>query len=673
MNWSAVDNLNNGLSSFQNGAFANFNTSLVKGLPTGGVANITFQTNYQNLTNPPTVGAFRVINPLYTAPLTLGIEQPLWQNFGVGINQLLNQMPFILGTNMPAAASAYWNNTSKNALQQGPGFNGVPVLGILLTRLRFDEERAEFERHVNNLLVNVEAAYWYLYQAYGNLYAYEEVMRLSHKAWVYTRARAEAGQKASFDLASIRAQYEEFRGNRMQALGQVIEAERNLRGIIGLPVEDGTRLVPITAPTLAPYIPNWQAALDDALALRPELVLARQNLRTAQYSMVIQKNFLKPDFRFIANYQPTGFGPSLTGNGTFLDGNGNVRNANTFASLASDHYNSWNVGLLLNVPLGWRLEQASMRAARLVLAQSYYLLQDEEQRAERYLTQQYQKLNEWYRRIETSRAERKAYGQAVEDYFELIKAGQKNLADLTLLDFQRRFALAMLKEYESIAEYNNSLARFEYAKGTLMHHDNVSIAEGALPQCVQVRAVENERQRTRALILWERDSFNPETHPGWMASATREPPKELQVPAAGQPKPPDLPIGAPPRVLPMPMESRPMEKNTGSSYGRMSNPEPTASGDQEPQATRGYLLPGNDPDSTSPSEATTGNAATPPAVANPAGRTGFPGLDIGPTIPPSPGPLGLPGTAGSGTAGSGPNLGFIPLPPQGPPTPQLPR
>jgi hypothetical protein len=76
-------------------------------------------------------------------------------------------------------------------------------------------------------------------------------------------------------------------------------------------------------------------------------------------------------------------------------------------------------------------------------------------------------------------------------------------------------ALAQLKEYEAIAEYNNSLARFEWAKGSIMQHDNVQIAEGQMPQCVQVRAVENERQRTAALILNERPL--PMTHPGMLA------------------------------------------------------------------------------------------------------------------------------------------------------------
>ena len=33
-----------------------------------------------------------------------------------------------------------------------------------------------------------------------------------------------------------------------------------MRGVLGMPVEDNTRLVPIDAPTVAPYTPDWQSA-----------------------------------------------------------------------------------------------------------------------------------------------------------------------------------------------------------------------------------------------------------------------------------------------------------------------------------------------------------------------------------------------------------------------------
>src|SRR5207248_1562793 len=65
---------------------------------------------------------------------------------------------------------------------------------------------------------------------------------------------------------------------------------------------------------------------------------------------------------------------------------------------------------------------------------------------------------------------------------------------------------ALRGEYDAIVQYNNALAGFEFAKGTLLQHDNIFISEGALPRCAQVRAVEHERERSKALLLRERNS-----------------------------------------------------------------------------------------------------------------------------------------------------------------------
>jgi outer membrane protein TolC len=579
VNWVTQDVLQNGLANFTNGQQVFFNSSIYKAFASGGFANVTLggfnapggaagNANFTNLANPPLVGNFRVINPLYDVPLSLGVEQPLWRDFGVGINQLLNQVAPIQGITLPAAANNFFQN-SRTPLFQGPNFTGLQTVGILVARLNFDQSRAEFQRQIHILLVNTEVAYWNLYKAYGTLYTWDVALRASHQAWAQALNLLKAGAKEGSlqKYYPVQAQYEEFRNERLKALGQVLDAERNLRGILGLPVEDDTRIVPVTPPTLAPYQPNWEAALEDALALRPELVLARGNLRNAQFNLEVAKNFLKPDLRFVGTYTPVGFGTTLTGNGQLIDGGGAVRGNNALRSLSSNHFDNWTAGLVFNVPLGFRLENAQVRAARLGLAAAYHFLQDQEEKAQIYLYQHYSKVTEWYRRIEVSHAERLQYDKAVSSYWELIKVGTASVGDLQLLDFQRRLALARAKEFEAIAEYNNSLARFEFAKGTILEHDNVSIAEGALPRCVEGRAVENERQQTDAFILRERPK--PLIQPGWMFEEVQ---KQGKTPEA-LPDPTDIMADEPPKAGPASQPSPPAtlpdslsEKSNSSPY-----------------------------------------------------------------------------------------------------------
>src|SRR5262249_24916879 len=151
-----------------------------------------------------------------------------------------------------------------------------------------------------------------------------------------------------------------------------------------------------------------------------------------------------------------------------------------------DNFNDWSMGLTLSVPIGYRLEFAAVRSARLGLAQSYYFLKDQEEIAKVYLTAQFQALSHWYGRIEMHRAERKAYAEVVEARYKEYVVGKQAIPDF-LLDAQRRLVAAQQKEYEAIAEYNNSLAKFEFGKGTILHANNIFISDGPLPACAQVR------------------------------------------------------------------------------------------------------------------------------------------------------------------------------------------
>jgi outer membrane protein TolC len=473
MNWKNTDQALGGnfLTSFQNGQLATFQTGLLKPLPTGGVAGITFTNTYADLTTPPT----GIINPNYRPNLQFQFEQPLLQGFGVEINELRASHPGSILTPF-------------NTLER--------VEGILITRIRFDEQRAEFERNVHQLLVNVETAYWNLYGYYGVLYSAEQGLLQAYEAWYINRQRFQVGRVNIQDLSQTLGQYEGFRSQRLTALNAVLDGEHQLRGLLGLPLDDGTRLVPSDAPNVAPYQPDWASAVNEALALRPELVLGREDLKFRQLDLINQKNLLMPDLRFTSTYD-------INGIGTRLDGGAGDPN-NAFHSLATDKFNDWSLGLVMTVPLGFRNAHAAVRTAQLNLARSYLVLKDEERRAQRYLGQQYRLLEVNNRLIEVYRSERQAYALQLNGRFREFLAGRGTLD--FLLEAQRNWASALSSEYTAIANYNISLAHFEFAKGTIMNHDNVSISEGPLPQCAQVRAVEHERERNEALLVREREN-----------------------------------------------------------------------------------------------------------------------------------------------------------------------
>jgi outer membrane protein TolC len=490
MTWSASDQPNQGLNTFQNGNFASFLSEVIKPLAGGGAISLSAAGSYQNLTRP--TPGFTLTNPAYQPSLTLTYDQPLLQAFGVDINQIRQLHPNTSSTSqaLEKQPSLYTSN----------GING-PAEGILITRVRFDQSRAEFERAVSFMVANVEVAYWGLYDAYLQLYSTEQAMRLAHTIWKLTKLSFDAGKTAAKDYYPQLAQYEQFRGDRLRALGVVLERERQLRALMGLQVEDGRRLVPIDRPTLAPFKPDWTSAVNETLSLRPELVILRQDLKIRQFRLLRAKNDLLPDLRFTSSY-------GINALGTRLDGNSNLPSGltdNALRSLASNHFNNWSLGLTLNVPIGYRAAYATVHQARLQLAQGYYQLRDQEDKATRFLAQVYRAIFEQYDTIQVRRAQRLGYSEQLKAKLQEIDVG-KSLPDLQLLDALRQWSAALQQEFDAVANYNNALVGFEFAKGTLLKHDNIMISEGPLPACAQVRAVEHERQRSKAIVLCERAS-----------------------------------------------------------------------------------------------------------------------------------------------------------------------
>jgi outer membrane protein TolC len=444
---------------------AGFGSQIIKQLPTGGIAGITFNTDYDL---PAGAG------PLYRSRLVFGFEQPLLRGAGVDINQVLPSHP-------------------GGVLLQGIGGGGE---GILITRTDFDLARTKFTGSVQDLLFAVEESYWNLYFAYWNLHVQDKAMQQALDAWQEAKARFDKGLAVEKELSLLETQYQQLRLARLQALGgaggSVLESERTLRFVVGLPPEDGCRLIPTDRPTVAPYVPNWECSLHEALANRPELIEASREVKKVHLQVKAAKDLLLPDLRFFSSYDINGLGSRLDGAGP----------NNSLRDLASNHFNNWTVGLQMEVPLGFREAHARVRQAELQLAQRLTALHDLEKQATFALQRSYRHVLETYERVRIQQSLLKAAKEQFDIQF--AELGKKIAVPNFLLIAQTNYVAAQRDFRAVVFEYNVALADFERQKGTLMQHDNVTIADGPLPACVQGRASDHIHEREEALVLRER-------------------------------------------------------------------------------------------------------------------------------------------------------------------------
>ncbi len=554
LTWNQVDNPTLTLQqSFSNGDSATLSNTLAKPLPTGGVAGITFSTQYLKLAQPPSNTSFVTLPVSYTPRLQFVFEQPLLQSFGVEVNQL--------NANHPGSLLI-------------PGFRttGQGTEGILLTRVRLDQQRADFDRQVNTHLLNIEGAYWNLYASYYNLAAQESGAKQALDGYFYFVKRAGTGITKDSTIYQNLAQYERFRTLVIRARDQVLESERNLRGLLGMRSDDGTRLVPTDEPNLAPFKPDWNVIFQEMTVNRPELMIIRQDVKARQLDLLNQKNLRRPDLRLLTSYDIAGLGPRLDG--------ANVTD-NALRSLASNQFNNWSVGIRFEMPIGFRDANGLVRQAGLNLNIAVVQMLDAERKAEEVLARQYRQIDTTYKQIETNRSQRYALQRQLELEFNRRVGGLFAEQDtVAFLQAQQNLAQVIADEYAAIANYNVALASLEFAKGTIQRYNNVTVGEGPLPDYVQKKAADHFAARENALKLREQpgDVALPGL-PNWKSEI--DPTKPLTdasaLPASPYSLPPGVPAGSP--TLPPARESAPepspkVPAPLSSGTGTISQPRP---------------------------------------------------------------------------------------------------
>jgi outer membrane protein TolC len=377
----------------------------------------------------------------------------------------------------------------------GPGSTPGQLNGVLLARTRTDQSLIEFERSVRDLVADVENAYWDLYYAYRDLEAKIQVRDIAEKTLQGVMARQEQG---AADIAQAEEQLFRFQvdvvdalngrpidatrtyngsaGGTFRGVGGVRVAERKLRLMIGLPINDGKLIQPIDAPPSAPVIYDWPSAIAEALQNREELRKQRWVIKQRELELIANKNFLMPQLDLIGRYRYRGFGAELYGpalTDSFFDG----------------QLQEWALGVEYNLPIGLRRANAAVQSSRLALSRETELLREQERIVHYGLSNA---ISESKRSFEAMELHEKRLVAIVEQLNALKNkedADEKPPLDVTL-ETHRRLLDARIRFHQSQVEYALSLRNVNFEKGTLLAYDNVHLAESVTPNKAHIDAAE---------------------------------------------------------------------------------------------------------------------------------------------------------------------------------------
>jgi len=444
-----------------------------------------------------------------------------------------------------------------------PGVYG----GVLIARINTDVELADFELAVRDLISNIENAYWDLYFSYRDLDAKIAARDSALETWRRIRALYETGRRGGEAEKEAQAREQFFRfqeavqnalsgrlvdgtrtgngssGGTFRANGGVQVAERRLRMLMGLPPSDGRLLRPADEPITAPVRFDWPEVTSESLVRRVELRRQRFQTRRRELEWIASKNHLLPRLDAVGRYRWRGFGDDLINSSR----SGKPRFDNAYADLTSGDFQEWQLGLELNVPIGYRRAFSAVRNAELMLSRSRAVLREQEHLVLHDLAAAVAEMQRAYmvsqttlNRLEAARQQL----QAVEAAFEADKAP----LDL-LLDAQRRLADAQSRYFRTLAEHAVAVKNVHFSKGTLLDYDGVYLSEGGWPRKAYQDAARREHLRGRPLRLNYASAHAPRVSRGPYkqrlnrSAATLKLPSDAAQPteASEEPWSPDVP------------------------------------------------------------------------------------------------------------------------------------
>ncbi len=307
-------------------------------------------------------------------------------------NQLSNALPFS-SSGLSQSWETFLEAEIRQPLMQGAGteFNRIAgpgsapgqLNGVLMARTRTDQSLVEFELAVRDLVAEVENAYWDLYYAYRDLEAKIQVRDIAANTLQQVKNRqADAGNVAQAEEQLHRFQADVVdalngrpidgtrvnngsAGGTFRGVGGVRVAERKLRLMIGMPINDGLLIQPTDSASFAPVLFDWDSAIADAINRREELKRQRWTIKQRELELIANRNFLMPQLDVIGRYRYRGFGDRLLGEAvgdppqSFFDG----------------ELQEWAFGVEYNLPVGFRRAHAAVRSSQLALVRATEVLQ----------------------------------------------------------------------------------------------------------------------------------------------------------------------------------------------------------------------------------------------------------------------------------------------------------
>ena len=396
---------------------------LRRDLRSGG--QVQLETSLSRLERIP---SFCVVDRFYDADVLLSVRQPLLRGFGRAVN----------------------------------------LTQIELARTARDSAAADLRQTLNDLVGQVEAAYWNLVLAHRSVLIQQRLLRRT----MAERDRLEA--RGGYDTTPVRiteanSRVQLRRADLIRVRAQVRGASDNLKRLLNdpdLPLAGETLVRPTDDPVDAPVTFSLRDSVTTALERRPELERSLLTIRDAELRQRVADNARRPQLDF------TG---SVGLNGIDID-----EPLAAYEDLGTLDYIDYAAGLSFEQPLGNRAAAGLSEQRRLEREQATLAYRRDAQTVVLEVKNALRDVVTNYQLVDATRAARFAAADSLRAINVQEDLGEALTDDFLLdlkLNAQERLANAEFAEAEAKSNYMSSIAELYRTTGTLTERYGVEVTE----------------------------------------------------------------------------------------------------------------------------------------------------------------------------------------------------
>ena len=427
---------------------SNVNLGVRKRLMTGGEVNLNQSVQYLQDNVPG-----RLFQSAYSGAAKAEFRQPILAGAGYEYNSIAG----------PLSGSL-------------KGITGVQQ-GIVIARINEHISALEFQRQLQDLLHEVEVAYWRFVYQHEAAHYLELALAEAEAGVVSAERRAQIGEKegSAVDVSEARILVFDLKSQHSQALSELSEQESILRRLLNLPPTDGTFLVPADSFSEAEFAVDQDTGIESALTARIELLAQKQQIRSLQLQLNAARKVNAARLDFISSYSANAFGDDLLGAQ-------NPPGSQGFGSAAGSQFRGdqtgWTLGFQFERPLGLRLGKLQVTNLELRVAKAHAILNAQESEIRHEVYGVLRQLNQAKAQMINAKQRGDEVTRRVEALVSRQKADPANTSTHEVIQAHRAVFDASTQVNRYLMEYHSALADWHRACGTTLAANSTVITDG---------------------------------------------------------------------------------------------------------------------------------------------------------------------------------------------------